>query len=152
MKSFFQLLPPRLKPSNLFRRFSDAKSDGSSHIQRPTSHLLPPQVLIQFMPNNIFITVSKAPGHLLFKLSSGTVGMKDAAKTQPKAAMALIDELHRRLAEANISKIRLNFRGIAWSRGTVVGQLRRSGLSIAEIIDSTGIPFNGCRPKKSRRT
>lgn len=118
----------------------------SSH---STNHV--PQVLIQCLPNNINIIVTRSPGHLLFKLSSGLVAMKNAAKTSPKAALALIDALAARLKSENVDAVRLNFRGVNQTRPLLLGQIRKAGLRITEVIDTTGIPFNGCRPKKARR-
>lgn len=112
---------------------------------------LPPQVLIQCLPNNTFVTVSSQPGQLLFKLSAGLVGMKNAQKTAPKGAMALVDALTERLLTKGITTVRLNFRGINASRPLIISQLRKMDIAVTEVTDTTGIPFNGCRPKKSRR-
>lgn len=117
----------------------------------PSAFTLAPQVLLQCLPNNINIIVSRSPGQTLFKLSSGLVDMKNAAKTSPKAAMALIDTLAERLKEAGIEAVRLNFRGVNQARPLLLGQIRKVGLRVTEVIDTTGIPFNGCRPKKARR-
>lgn len=110
-----------------------------------------PQVLITCLRNNIFIVVSSSPGRTLFRLNAGIVGFRGGQKTSHKAAMAILDVLHRRLADLGIHRVSLNFRGINGARGVMVGQLRSSGLQITEICDSTRIPFNGCRPKKTRR-
>lgn len=112
---------------------------------------LPPQVLINCLRNNIFITVSSQPGHLLFKLNAGMAGFHGSHKTSSKAALAMLDVLQQRLAALKIGRIRLNFRGLNPARAVMVAQLRRMGLSIAEVVDSTGVPFNGCRPPKARR-
>lgn len=142
-------------PSSLYRQ-GDAKIPPSSagfgaSSALPKQELLPPEVLIQCLPNNIFVTVSKAPGSLLFKLSAGLIGMKDAQKTSQKGAMALVDRLSERLGQLGIRKIRLNFRGVNSTRPLIVSQLRKFDLTVSEVVDSTGLPFNGCRPRKSRR-
>lgn len=113
-----------------------------------------PKLLINCLPNNIFITCTRTvPSHrLLFKLSSGLVGARNAAKTAPKTVMLLIDAVKARLKELGGGDVvRVDFRGITRARSVLVSQLRRMGIGITEIGDSTGIPFNGCRPKKSRR-
>lgn len=111
----------------------------------------PPQVLINTTPNNIHIAVTCPPGHLIFKLSSGTVGLKGTAKTAPKAAYLLVDALAAKLKEKGIDKVRLNFRGINGARALLIMQLKKMGVGFTEIMDSTRIPFNGTRPRKSRR-
>lgn len=117
----------------------------------PPGRQLPPQVLINCLPNNIFITVNSPPGRLLFKLNAGMAGFHGSHKTSSKAALAMLDVLQQRLAALKIARIRLNFRGLNPARAVMVGQLRRMGLSITEVVDSTGVPFNGCRPPKARR-
>ncbi len=132
-------------PSHIKSPFAPSSSPILQH------ESLPPQILVQCVPNNIFITVTSQPGHILFKLSSGLIGLKNAAKTSPKAAMALVDALSEKFKAHNIRTIRLNFRGINSARPLIVSQLRKADLRITEVIDTTGIPFNGCRPKKTRR-
>lgn len=111
----------------------------------------PPQVLVNCLRNNIFLTVSRPPGNILFKLSGGSAGFSGAQKTSQKSALAMLDTLQEKLAELNFSAVRLNFRGINSARSVIVSQLRRLGIRVTEVIDTTGVPFNGCRPPKARR-
>jgi len=121
----------------------------------------PPKVLFNCLPNNIHVAVTStgldASGtRLLFKLSSGTVGLHGAAKTAPKAIPLLLDALKARLLAAvpvasDSLAVRVCFRGVNTARPLLVSGLRRLGLRILEVSDVTGVPFNGCRPKKSRR-
>jgi small subunit ribosomal protein S11 len=126
-------------------------------VQNNLNHGFTPTILFNCLQNNVHVAVSSEPGKLLFKLSSGTVGMKGASKTAPKAIPSLLDELKRLLIEKKViidpssSGVRINFRGISPARAMIVSGLRRLGLRITEVFDSTGIPFNGCRPKKTRR-
>ena len=119
-----------------------------------------PKVQIHCLPNNIHLTVSRTfpPAekfpilhHIMFKLSSGLVGAKNAQKTAPKTSALLVDRLKERLDALSLGVVRLDFRGITSARAAIVMQMKRTGLQITEISDSTGIPHNGCRPKKSRR-
>ena len=112
---------------------------------------LPPQILIYTLPNNIHIAVTHPPGKLLFKISSGTVGLSGTAKTAPKAAYLIIDKLAEQLEKHKISKVRLNFRGINGARPLLITQLRKTGVEITEVMDSTPLPFNGTRARRSRR-
>ena len=115
-----------------------------------TSSSVIPKVLFHCLPNNIHIAVSNpATGQLLFNLSAGRLGLKGAAKTAPKSIPLLLDALKTKLDAWQT--VRVAFRGVTPARPQLVGGLRRLGLRILEISDSTGIPFNGCRPKKSRR-
>ena len=110
-----------------------------------------PQILINTLPNNIHIACTHPPGHLLFKLSSGTVGLSGTNKCAPKAAYLLIDKLTAELKTRGLERVRLNFRGVNGARALLVTQIRKMGVTVTEIMDSTRIPFNGTRPRKSRR-
>ena len=135
-----------------------------------------PTLLFNFMPNNIHVALSDtATGKLLFKLNSGSVGMKGTAKCSPKASLAIVDAVYAKLksfsqgihggqasqghikakkTESTLEQsfpIRVNFRGINPARPLIIHQLKKVGMDIQEVIDTTRIPFNGCRPKKSRR-
>lgn len=130
----------------------------------PASASTPPRVLFNCLPNNIHVAVTTtqlnaAPGtngtRLLFKLSAGTVGLHGASKTAAKAIPLLLDTLKARLlAVAPVPgalALRVAFRGVNTARPLLVSGLRRLGLRILEVADVTGVPFNGCRPKKARR-
>ena len=135
-----------------FKRYFSAMSPSISSSSSSSSNII--KILFNCLPNNIHIAVSSPPGRLLLKLSSGSVGLAGSAKTAPKAVPLVLDALKAKLPgeAANGEKgVRIEFRGISSSRGQVVSGLRRLGLRILEVSDSTGIPFNGCRPKKSRR-
>ena len=129
--------------------------DGKTPPSTVTTPTVPstPKLQINCLPNNIFITCTRSiPSHtLLFKLSSGLVGAKNAAKTAPKTAMALIDAVKSKLEKMGVDRVSVDFRGITTARGVLISQLKKVGLGITEVSDSTPIPFNGCRPKKSRR-
>lgn len=112
---------------------------------------LPPQVLINTTPNNIHIACTHPPGQLLFKLSSGTVGLTGTNKCAPKAAYQITDKLGEELRKRGMETIRLNFRGVNGARALLIMQIKKLGLRVTEVMDSTRIPFNGTRPRKSRR-
>lgn len=110
-----------------------------------------PQLLINCLRNNIFLCLSSSPGQTLFSLSSGQAGFPGTQKTSPKAALAMLDALAGKLRELRVDMVRINFRGLNPARPVIIGQLRRMGIKIAEVMDSTGVPHNGCRPPKKKR-
>jgi ribosomal protein S11 len=143
----FNRFLPKIFPAFLQRRlFSGLKFGEEGGVIS-----LPPQILINTMPNNIHIAVTHPPGRLLFKISSGTVGLKGTTKTAPKAVYLIIDKLAEQLEKHKISKVRLNFRGVNGARPLLVTQLRKTGVEVTEVMDSTRLPFNGTRPRRSRR-
>lgn len=113
----------------------------------------PPTLLFHFLPNNIHVAFSDTnTGRLLFKLSSGTVGMKGTQKCSPKASLALVDAVAARVSGGEGKEgVRLHFRGVNSARPLVVHQLKKAGLVVTEVMDTTRVPFNGCRPRKSKR-
>lgn len=110
-----------------------------------------PKVLLRCLANNIFAAVSNDTGRLLASLSSGSIGFKNTAKVSEKAALGVIDAVKRKLDKFGAESVKLELRGFNPMRNVLIYQLRRSGIAITEVLDSTGIPFNGCRPKKTRR-
>ncbi len=164
--------PLTVPPANEQKATDAAKKTGSPDSQSYTSDMLPfvsrphidsaslpPEVIFTFVRNNTFVTVARPPGHTLARLSAGTVGCRNAQKTEPKAALALVDALKARMQDLALGgsdgrsafTIRVNLRGLNAARAIIVGQLRRAGFQITEILDTTGVPHNGCRPKKPRR-
>ena len=112
---------------------------------------LPPKLLIKCTLNNIFLELSGEKGRPIWTVSSGCLGFKNAQKTTNKTALALMDALWLKLSQLSISRIRVDFRGVNPARQILLSQLRRPGLEITEIIDTTPRPFNGPRTKKARR-
>jgi small subunit ribosomal protein S11 len=110
-----------------------------------------PRVLIKCVPNNIHVNISNESGRLVSKMTAGSLGFKNTQKVSQKSSATIVDELKRRLDEFSVSSIKLELNGFNSMRPFLIYQLRRSGISITEIYDTTGIPFNGCRPKKTRR-
>jgi len=132
---------------------SNTPNGGNNHFNRSGDFALPtpPQLLVNCLRNNIFLSLTDAPGQTIFTLSAGRAGFPGAQKTSPKAALAMLDMLEGQLTELGIERIRVNFRGLNSARPVIVGQLRRMGVRITEVIDTTSTPHNGCRPPKARR-
>jgi small subunit ribosomal protein S11 len=128
------------------------KSDQRMSVPAAMQQSSLPTLLFNFLPNNIHVSLSDTlSGRLLFKLNSGTVGMKGTAKCSPKASLAIVDAVYARLRERSIGGVKLNCRGLNSARPLIVHQLKKCGLAVDEVIDTTRVPFNGCRPRKSRR-
>src|ERR1700733_15127010 len=87
IKSAFNQKLPQTKDMG-FRRFPSRNPGSPSH-----DSLGVPQLLINYLRNNIFLCLSKELGKPIFVLSSGKAGFPNAQKTSPKAALALLDTL-----------------------------------------------------------
>ena len=141
--------PPPTPPTT----YTLSPSTITTHTTTAFTSNRPPTLLFHFLPNNIHVALSDTnTGRLLFKLNAGTVGMKGTAKCSPKATMALVDAVYARVGVvAGEGGVRLHFRGVNAARALVVHQLKKAGMAITEVVDTTRVPFNGCRPRKSRR-
>lgn len=124
------------------------KGDDSQAILK---NFLPIKLMIHCVANNVFVNLSGIRGHVYHKWSTGTLGFKGAQKMTSKAALAMMDAVFAKLDEMKIDTIRVDFRGVNPLRQILLAQLKRNGLKITEIIDSTKIPHNGPRPQKARR-
>ena len=154
-----QLLQPIIRP--LFNRTSSSASPStsSSSLQSNANaaSLLSSlgkdtKVLIQFLQNNVFINIQRPDGTSMKSLSAGSVGFKNTAKLSQKAVFCLVDALRLFLQQRlNSTRIRLELRGFNSVRTVLIHQLRRSGIDIGEVMDTTGVPHGGCRPPKARR-
>lgn len=112
---------------------------------------LPPKLLIKCSLNNIFLELSGEKGRPIYAISAGCLGFKNAQKTTNKTALAMMDALWLKFSQLSINRIRVDFRGVNPARQILLAQLRRPGLEITEIMDTTPKPFNGPRAKKIRR-
>lgn len=151
-----QLLQPSIRP--LFNRTSSSASPSSSlqSTANAASSLSSlgkdTKVLIQFLQNNVFINIQRPDGTSMKSLSAGSVGFKNTAKLSQKAVFCLVDALRLFLQQRlNSTRIRLELRGFNSVRTVLIHQLRRSGIDIGEVMDTTGVPHGGCRPPKARR-
>lgn len=101
--------------------------------------------------NNTLITITDKAGNALMQLSSGACGFRGARKSTPFAAQTAAEELSKRAREAfGLEKIEVWVRGPGPGRDSAIRGLR-ANVSINKIIDTTGLPHNGCRPPKKRR-
>lgn len=137
----------------------------SSSLKFASSHLNPlsplnhsaqqpvniPRVLFKCIANNIHVNISNENGRTLSKLTAGSIGFKNTNKISQKSALAIVDEVKKRLENLGYTSIKLELNGFNPMRSLLIYQLRKCGIAISEIYDTTAVPFNGCRPKKTRR-
>jgi ribosomal protein S11 len=136
-------------PFSIRNELNNAPKNASS---APLNAILPPKLLFCFEPNNTFALLTGLRGKLLSKWSAGSVGFEGTHKLTDKATFAMLDKILEKLDSIKLGTIRLDFRGVNPARQVVLSQLKRTGLRITEIMDSTPIALTGGpRPKKARR-
>jgi small subunit ribosomal protein S11 len=90
--------------------------------------------------NNTIITITDRQGNVLSWATCGGAGFKGSRKSTPFAAQVAADKAGRVAQEFGVRALEVRVKG--------PGPL---GYEIANIIDVTPIPHNGCRPAKRRR-
>ncbi len=106
---------------------------------------------IQSTFNNTLITITDRAGNVLSWSSAGSSGFKGSRKSTPYASQIAAEIAARKAKEYGVSKVDVYVKGIGSGREAAIRSLQSSGIYINSIRDITGIPHNGCRPKKPRR-
>lgn len=106
---------------------------------------------VQATFNNTIISITDDNGNLVAWKSSGSAGFKGSRKSTPYAAQIAAEKAIEKAKEFGLSKVDVIIKGIGSGRESTVRALMSSGIDIASIKDVTGIPHNGCRPRKARR-
>jgi small subunit ribosomal protein S11 len=102
--------------------------------------------------NNTIISLADKSGNIISWASAGMAGFKGAKKATPYAAQIItkIAVLKAR-EEYGLEEVKVFVAGVGTGREAAIRALNANGLEIASIKDVTGVPHNGCRPKKPRR-
>lgn len=102
--------------------------------------------------NNTIITCTDLQGNALAWSTSGASGYRGSRKSTPFAAQVAAETV------GNIAKndfgmkaVSVIVKGPGPGRESAIRSLISLGFKILSINDDTGVPHNGCRPKKKRR-
>ena len=109
------------------------------------------QMHIQSTFNNTIVSITDTNGNLLSWSSSGAAGFKGSRKSTPYAAQMASEKAAAAAKEFGLAKVDVFVRGVGSGRESAIRALMAAGISVASIKDVTGIPHNGCRPRKARR-
>jgi small subunit ribosomal protein S11 len=101
--------------------------------------------------NNTIITITDRQGNALSWATSGGAGFKGSRKSTPYAAQIAAEKAVASCKDVGMSSVEVVIKGIGGGRESAVRALQGSGISVTSIKDETGIPHNGCRPRKARR-
>lgn len=109
------------------------------------------QVHIQSTFNNTIISITDANGGVISWSSAGAAGFKGSRKSTPYAAQIAAEKAVTTAKEYGLAKVDVLVRGVGSGRESAIRALQTGGIAVGSIKDVTGIPHNGCRPKKARR-
>lgn len=101
--------------------------------------------------NNTIVTIADLQGNVLSWSSAGCGGFKGSRKSTPFAAQVAGETAARKAKDMGLRSVIAYVKGPGSGRESALRALQTAGLSVTMIKDTTPIPHNGCRPRKSRR-
>lgn len=101
--------------------------------------------------NNTMVSLTDIHGGLLAWSSAGLLGFKGAKKATTFAAAQVVTDVNEKVQKYGLKDIEVFVRGVGSGREAAIRALAQKGFNIIMIKDITGVPHNGCRPKKPRR-
>ncbi len=101
--------------------------------------------------NNIIISLTNKKGDVISWSSAGKMGFRGSKKNTPYAAQLAAEDAAAVALEAGLKKVKVYVKGPGNGRESAIRSIHNAGIEVAEIIDVTPLPHNGCRPPKRRR-
>ncbi len=109
------------------------------------------QMHVQATFNNTIISFTDERGNLLSWSSAGSAGFKGSRKSTPFAAQTAAEKAATIAKDFGLSRVDVFVRGVGSGRESAIRALITAGIAVSSIKDVTGVPHNGCRPRKARR-
>ena len=101
--------------------------------------------------NNTIVSITDARGNVVAWGSPGNSGFKGSRKSTPFAAQLAAEVAAHKAFDLGMRKVDVRVKGAGGGRESAVRAIKNAGLEVLSIRDVTGVPHNGCRPKKKRR-
>jgi len=102
--------------------------------------------------NNTIVSCTDMQGNVLAWSTSGASGYRGSKKSTPFAAQIAAEKVGSAVQkDYGMKLVTVIVRGPGPGRESTIRVLISLGFKIAAIKDDTGIPHNGCRPRKKRR-
>ena len=108
-------------------------------------------VHIQATFNNTMISITDEAGNVVAWASSGSAGFKGSRKSTPYAAQIATEKALEKAKDFGLAQVEVVVQGIGSGRESAVRALQNTGIAVSSIKDITGVPHNGCRPRKAKR-
>lgn len=109
------------------------------------------QVHIQASFNNTIITITDPKGQVLVNVSAGAAGFKGSRKSTAYAAQIASDQAAQKAKDFGLKSADVYVKGIGLGREAAIRSLQNTDIHVSSIKDVTGVPHNGCRPRKIRK-
>src|SRR6185312_4963729 len=102
--------------------------------------------------NNTLITITDRQGNTVAWSTAGGAGFKGSRKSTPFAAQVAAEKAGTIARDEYGMKVAIVFiKGPGPGRESALRAFIALGFKLVEISDATGLPHNGCRPRKKRR-
>ncbi|MCC7543717.1 30S ribosomal protein S11 [bacterium] len=108
-------------------------------------------VHIQATFNNTMISITDEAGNVVAWASSGSAGFKGSRKSTPYAAQIATEKALEKAKDFGLVQVEVVVQGIGSGRESAVRALQNTSIAVSSIKDITGVPHNGCRPRKAKR-
>lgn len=101
--------------------------------------------------NNIIVALTNENGEVISWSSAGKMGFRSSKKNTPYAAQMVAQDCAKVAHDLGLRKVKVFVKGPGNGRESAIRTLHGAGIEVAEIVDVTPMPHNGCRPPKARR-
>jgi small subunit ribosomal protein S11 len=101
--------------------------------------------------NNIIVSMTNNSGQVISWSSAGKMGFRGSKKNTPYAAQMAAQDCAKVAFDLGLRKVKVFVKGPGAGRESAIRAINTAGIEITEIVDTTPIPHNGCRPPKRRR-
>ena len=109
------------------------------------------QAHIQSTFNNIIISLTNNSGQVISWSSAGKMGFRGSKKNTPYAAQMAAEQCGKEAHDLGLRKVKVFVKGPGAGRESAIRTINTVGIDVLEIVDTTPLPHNGCRPPKARR-
>ncbi|MBD3328541.1 30S ribosomal protein S11 [Candidatus Peregrinibacteria bacterium] len=106
---------------------------------------------IQASFNNTIVTITDEAGEVLGWSSAGANGFKGPKKATPYAAQVAAEKAVENAKVYGVERVHVFIKGAGTGREQSIRGLQNGGIQVESLTDTTAIPHNGCRAKKTRR-
>ena len=128
-----------------------AKKSGTSSRKRVVKVEPTGQAHVHSSFNNIIVSLANDNGEVISWSSAGKKGFRGSKKNTPYAAQTAAEECAKTAYDLGLRKVKVFVKGPGNGRESAVRAIASVGIQIAEIVDVTPLPHNGCRAAKRRR-
>ena len=101
--------------------------------------------------NNIIVCLANEEGQVISWSSAGKMGFRGSKKNTPYAAQMAAADCAKVAFDLGMRKAKVYVSGPGNGRESAIRSVHQTGIEVAEIVDVTPLPHNGCRPPKRRR-